>query len=175
MLVNLEDLTFSYGDRIIFENVNLSIDEKDRIGLIGINGVGKSTFLNVLLGFLTDYDGVVRMKNGLRIGYLRQNGALDSTNTVYEEMKSVFKPLLDTEAKMRQLEVEMSSIPNDSNEYKSCVSEYARLSNIFETADGYNIDVKIKMVLSGMGFGADLDKDISVMSGGEKTRLALAK
>ena len=175
MLLSLENITFSYGDRTIFHDVNLTINDKDRIGLIGVNGVGKSTFLNVIIGTLEGYTGDIHKKNGLRIGYLAQNGALDSTRTVYEEMRSVYSGLLQTLDKMHALEEEMARVAHGGEEYNRCVEEYARLSNIFETADGYNIDVRIKTVLSGMGFADSLDKDIAVMSGGEKTRLALAK
>ena len=157
MLVNLDNVSFSYGDRTIFHDVNVTIGDRDRIGLIGVNGVGKSTFLNVLIGELTDYDGTINKKNGINIGYLRQNGALDSTNTVYEEMRGVFGDLLMIEDKMHVLEQDMSHYEVETEGYKRCMSEYTRLSNIFTTRCGYEIDVRIRTVLYGMGFGECMD------------------
>lgn len=175
MLLDLNNVTFGYNDNVILDDVTATINEGDRIGLIGVNGAGKTTLLNIVTGELEADGGSVVRKSGLKVGYLKQNGGLTSLNTVYGEMESVFRYLKDIEVKIRDIENRMAAISHDSSEYKSLTDEYARLTNIFETKEGYDIDVKIKTVLNGMGFEGAYDKEIAVMSGGERTRLALAK
>lgn len=175
MLLSLEGVSFGYDDKTILKDVTVTINEGDRIGLIGVNGAGKTTLLNVIAGDIEPDGGSINRKSGLNIGYLRQNGGLVSFNTVYKEMESVFSYLKDIENKIRDVEKKMSSIAHGSDEYKTLTCEYDRLVGIFEAKEGYDVEVKIKRVLSGMGFENDHDKEISVMSGGERTRLALAK
>uniref|UniRef100_UPI003AB8C162 ribosomal protection-like ABC-F family protein n=1 Tax=Ruminococcus sp. TaxID=41978 RepID=UPI003AB8C162 len=144
---------------------------------IGINGCGKSTLLNIITGS-EGYDktpeglGSVNIAGKASIGFLRQNSGLNSELTIGEEMKNAFAPLLETLDKMKVLEKKMA----DGGDIDSISHEYAELSSYFEARDGYRIDVKIKQVLNGMGFGSTpTDRVISTLSGGEKTRLALAK
>lgn len=176
MLVNLININKYFNGRQLLKNITLTIDEKDRIGLIGINGCGKSTLLKILTGQLlpdrtTEKDGIISLAGKTSIGYLEQNAGLDRENTVIEEMKGVFRQLNDTQERMHELEKQMK---NGSIEDVS--EEYSRLAAYFESNDGYNIDVKIRTVLNGMGFTEDqYNRVISGFSGGEKTRLAIAK
>lgn len=177
MVLTIKDLTKSFGERVILKEINLTIEDQDRIGLIGVNGAGKTTLLN-LIAEHSDYDtGDVFIEKSTTIGYLRQNTGLDKNSNIYEEMLSVFQELKDVEEEMRQLEHRMAAIQDHtSGQFEDISAEYARLSSFFEAREGYLIDVKIKTILNGMGFS---DKaygtSIRTLSGGEKTRLALAK
>ncbi|MEM1484706.1 ABC-F family ATP-binding cassette domain-containing protein [Oscillospiraceae bacterium PP1C4] len=177
MLISLENGAKIFSDRIIFMGVNLKIEEGDRIGLVGVNGAGKSTLLNVLEGSLPLDEGERAMRSGLSVGFLRQNSGVDGSNTILEEMRLVFQPLLDAQAQMRRTAALMGQYTDHSaREYIALAEDYAGLQAFFEANEGYHIDVKIQTVLNGMGFaGKDSATVCSTLSGGEKTRLALAK
>lgn len=175
MLINLTDINKFYNGNQVLKNINLTIDESDKIGLVGINGCGKSTLIKIITGKtdpdrFTERDGIVSMASKTTIGYLEQMGGLDSESTVLDEMKKVFSDMDNAIATMREIEIEMSKGNTSRND------EYHRLSSWVESNDGYNTDVKIKMILNGMGFTEnELGRTISGFSGGEKTRLAIAK
>lgn len=175
MLLQLTDVNKIYNGTPLLKHISLTIEDRDRIGLIGVNGCGKSTLLKliterILPDHMQEGDGEITRSSHTTIGYLEQMGGLEKEQTVWHEMHNVFQPLLDAQARMRELETELASGSETAAE------EYHRLQTYFEGNDGYQIDVKIKMVLNGMGFGADTyDRLISSFSGGEKTRLAIAK
>lgn len=177
MLISIEKLNKSFGDDVILKNINLTIEEKCRYGLIGVNGAGKSTLLSIIVGALSEDSGNIYKNPAMSIGYLKQNNGLERTSTIYKEMRSVFSDVLSAEKKMRELEVKMAELTDhNSDEYKRISAEYSKNQIFFESCDGYNIDVKIKMILNGMGFrDKDNDTVISTLSGGEKTRLAIAR
>lgn len=177
MLISLENVSKLFAERVIFMGVTLKIEEGDRIGLVGVNGVGKSTLLNVLEGSLPVDEGERAVRNGLRIGFLRQNSGVDGSSSIWEEMRSVFRPLLDAQQQMKRLAAQMGQFPDHTDAgYQKITEEFNRLQSYFEANDGYNIEVKIKTILNGMGFGdREMDTICSTLSGGEKTRLALAK
>ncbi len=177
MLLNVEHLYKYFNGQALLKDINLTVEDREAVGLIGINGCGKSTLLNIITG-REGYDktpeglGSVNIAGKASIGFLRQNSGLNSELTIGEEMKNAFAPLLETLDKMKVLEKKMA----DGGNIDSISHEYAELSSYFEARDGYRIDVKIKQVLNGMGFGSTpTDRVISTLSGGEKTRLALAK
>ena len=175
MLASLNGVTKYFGDKLILSGVELTIEDNDRIGLIGANGIGKSTLLNILCQKLLPDEGSVNITNGVTIGFLEQNSGLLWDSTIYAEMRNVFKTLLHTEEKLRHMEREMAEDVHKEGYAKLC-EEYSRLSSWFEARDGYHIDVKIKTVLNGMGFEEKAyDMPISALSGGEKTRLAIAR
>lgn len=175
MLLQLTDVNKIYNGVPLLKHISLTIEDRDRIGLIGVNGCGKSTLLKlitekILPDHMQEGDGEITRSSHTTIGYLEQMGGLEKEQTVWHEMHNVFQPLLDAQARMRELETKLASGSETAAE------EYHRLQTYFEGNDGYQIDVKIKMVLNGMGFGADTyDRLISSFSGGEKTRLAIAK
>lgn len=177
MLLNVEHLYKYFNGQALLKDINFTVEDREAVGLIGVNGCGKSTLLNIITGS-EGYDktpeglGSVNIAGKASIGFLRQNSGLNSELTIGEEMKNAFAPLLETLDKMKVLEKKMA----DGGDIDSISHEYAELSSYFEVRDGYRIDVKIKQVLNGMGFGSTpTDRVISTLSGGEKTRLALAK
>lgn len=177
MLLNVEHLYKYFNGQALLKDINFTVEDREAVGLIGINGCGKSTLLNIITGS-EGYDktpeglGYVNIAGKASIGFLRQNSGLNSELTIGEEMKNAFAPLLETLDKMKVLEKKMA----DGGDIDCISHEYAELSSYFEARDGYRIDVKIKQVLNGMGFGSTpTDRVISTLSGGEKTRLALAK
>ena len=175
MLLRLNDINKFYHGNQVLSHVSLTVEDQDQIGLVGVNGCGKSTLLRILTGqelpdHIVEGDGEVAVSGKTTIGYLEQMGGLEKDSTVWEEMRSVFRPLLETQERMHQLEAAMQE--GDL----SGADEYHRLQTWFEDNDGYQIDVKIRTVLNGMGFAPDTyDRVISGFSGGEKTRLAIAQ
>ena len=175
MLASLTNINKFYNGNQVLSNVSLTIDENDKIGLVGRNGCGKSTLLKILTGSVepdrfTEKDGVISFAAKTTIGYLEQMGGLDSESTVIEEMRKVFEPMRRGIERLREIEAEIAA-GNDSS-----ADEYQQLSSWIEANDGYNTDVKIRMILNGMGFSEnELNRTVSGFSGGEKTRLCIAK
>ncbi len=176
MLISAHEVTKSFADNIVFERVSLTIEEGCRYGLIGVNGAGKSTLLSVLLGE-ADYDsGEVYLKSGLNAGVLKQNSGLERDSTIIAEMRKAFDDVIAAEDAMREIEAKLADTDAKSDEYRRLTAAYSAKQAYIDSRDGYNIDVKIKTVLTGMGF-ADKSEDSPIMqlSGGEKTRLAIAR
>lgn len=175
MLVSINNVSKYYNGKQILNNVSLTVDENDKIGLVGNNGCGKSTLLKIITGSVDpdrtdEKDGIVSFAVKTTIGYLEQMGGLDSESTVIDEMRKVFEPIRSAIDRLRDIELEIELGDNSS------ADEYQQLSSWVEANDGYNTDVKIRTVLNGMGFsGEQLDRIVSGFSGGEKTRLSIAK
>ncbi|MBR4626663.1 MAG: ABC-F family ATP-binding cassette domain-containing protein [Ruminococcus sp.] len=175
MLASLTNINKFYNGAQVLDNVSLTIDETDKIGLVGRNGCGKSTLLKILTGSVepdrfTEKDGIVSFAAKTTVGYLEQMGGLDSGSTVIDEMRKVFEPMRRAIERLREIEKEIEK--GDS----SAADEYQQLSSWVEANDGYNTDVKIRMILNGMGFTEkELSRTVSGFSGGEKTRLCISK
>lgn len=171
MLVSLNNINKFFNGNQILKNISLTIDENDKIGLVGNNGCGKSTLLKILTGRLeAEKDSVISIASKTTIGYLEQMGGLNSENTVIEEMRKVFEPINKAIDRLREIELEIEKGDNSS------ADEYQRLSSWIEANDGYNTDVKIRMILNGMGFSEnELNRTVSGFSGGEKTRLCISR
>jgi len=175
MLVSLNNINKFYNGNQLLNNISLSVDESDKIGLVGNNGCGKSTLLKIITGSVepdrfTEKDGIISIASKTTIGYLEQMGGLNSEKTVMSEMQSVFEDMHRAIERLREIEVEIEM--GDS----SSADEYQRLSSWIEANDGYNTDVKIRTVLNGMGFSeSELNRTVSGFSGGEKTRLCIAR
>jgi len=174
MLFETRDLTFGYEDVTLLQQVNLTMHEGDRIGLIGANGVGKTTFLRLILGELAADGGQIVKRKGLLTGVLHQHDQLDSHLTIWQEMQSAFADVIRAEEEMRSIERQMAAFGEDDVAYRRLVGEHDRLDKYVLSREGDRRDVRIKTVLGGMGF-ADFDQPIAHLSGGEKTRLALSK
>lgn len=182
MIVQLENIHKFYNGTQILKNVTLTVENTDRIGLIGVNGCGKSTLLRILTGkelpdSLPQSEARVSVNHDASIGFLEQNSGLDRANTILDEMQTAFAHLHEVSARLRALESEMAEhSSHETEEFHVISAEYAKLSAYFEANEGYLIDVKIRTVLNGMGFEPERDERvISTLSGGEKTRLALCK
>lgn len=175
MLITFSSVGFGYGDNLIFSDVAFAVNEGERVGLVGENGAGKTTLIKLMLGQLTADSGEVIKKNGVRIGYLEQNGGYESGNTVYAEMLAVFKEDFDAVERLTRFNYELAGCEYGGKEYKVLAAKIEALEKIVASRDSYNVDVKIKTVLNGMGFEDFYDRVIDTMSGGEKTRLRLAR
>lgn len=175
MLVTLDSVAFGYGYNLIFEKVSFALNEGERVGLIGANGEGKTTLIKLILGELETDAGQIARKNGLKIGYLEQNGGYESGNTVYAEMLEIFRQELSAVEKLSALSAELSQTAFLSHEYSVLSAKIESLNKFISANECFNVEVKIKTVLNGMGFSKMYDRVIDTLSGGEKTRLKLAR
>ncbi len=175
MLVQLKDAVFKYGDVTIFNNVNLDVNEGDNIGVVGANGAGKSTLLSCIFGELQLFDGSLFKRNGLTIGFLKQNCDFNSDNTLFDEMMTVFSRQTALIDEINRTAIEMSQADVSSTEYKSLAEKYHRLTVEADVSDAYNVEVKVKTVINGMGMSEFSGRVVSTLSGGEKTKAALCK
>ena len=175
-MIQLSDVTKSFGDRVLFGHVTWQIGDGERVGLCGPNGAGKTTLLKILGGIEEADSGGVVKPAGLSIGYLPQDGLSHSGRTVFEEASSAFQPLLDMKAEMHEIEHKLgdASVPQD--EHDAMLARYAELQDRFRLDEGYSIDLRIASVLRGLGFSSeDGDRPCETFSGGWQMRIALAK
>ena len=174
MILSCSNICKSIGENDILNQVSFHIEDHEKAAIVGINGAGKSTLLKVLIGKLNADDGVVTWAKGASIGYLAQHQDLEGAETIYDALLEVKKPVIQMEARIRSLELEMKSASGDELETK--LSEYSRLNHEFEMADGYSYQSEITGVLKGLGFTEDeFSKPITALSGGQKTRVSLGK
>lgn len=175
MLIESERLYFGFSGGSLLEDVCFSLSEGDRVGLIGGNGEGKTTLIRLILGELEPERGSLFVKNGIRIGYLAQNGGYDSDKTVFEEMREVFLTDIRTLNALSEVEKEISKTNEHDPAYRVLSARYESLNKQIAARDSYHYEVKIRTVLNGMGFENNYEQIISTMSGGEKTRLKLCR
>lgn len=175
MLVQLKNAVFKYGDVTIFNNVNLDVNEGDSIGVVGANGAGKSTLLSCIFGELQLFEGSLFKRNGLTVGFLKQNCDFNSDNTLFDEMMTVFSRQTALIDEINNTAIEMSVADVNSPLYKTLTDKYHRLTVEADVSDAYNVEVKVKTVINGMGMSEFSDRVVSTLSGGEKTKAALCK
>jgi len=175
-VIQLSDLSKSFGDRNLIDHVTWQISDGDRVGLCGPNGAGKTTLLKMLAGLDEPDSGAVVKPSDLTMGYLPQDGLTHSGRTVFEEASSAFQPLLDIKAEMHDIEHRLgdASIPQD--DHHAMLVRYSELQDRFRLGDGYSMDLRIATVLRGLGFSPeDAARPAETFSGGWQMRIALAK
>ena len=175
MLITFNSVNFSYIGEPILSDINFTLNEGERVGLIGENGAGKTTLLKLITGDLAPESGAVQKKNGISVGFLAQTGGFESEGTVYSEMLGAVKPQLDALSRLAELSQRLSAAEYGSAEYRGISSRYESLEKYIAAHDCYNAEVRVKTVLGGMGFAGLYEQKVSTMSGGEKTRLKLAR
>jgi len=175
-LINFSALSKSYGPNDIFSNLSGAVPHEARIGIVGPNGIGKTTLLRIFAGIEdpTGGGGVVRSR-GLRVGYLPQEavaGMVNENRSLWDEMLSAFETLLAHEAELRELEIVLA----DPTQYEAVLERYGHLQEAFEHEGGYTYEVRIKQTLAGLGFEVeDYGRPMGQLSGGQKTRALLAR
>lgn len=164
----------SFAGEVLFDNINLQVDERDRIALVGKNGAGKSTLLKILVGEEEPTSGEINKKKDISLSYLAQDSRFESENTIYDEMLHVFNDLRRTERQLRQMELEMGEKSGD--ELDKLMSDYDHLSENFRQEGGFTYEADIRAILNGFKFDESMwQMKIAELSGGQNTRLALAK
>ena len=164
----------SFAGEVLFDNISLQVDERDRIALVGKNGAGKSTLLKILVGEEEPTSGEINKKRDLSLSYLAQDSRFESSNTIYDEMLPVFDDLRKTEKTLRQMELEMGE--KTGADLEKLMQDYDRLSEEFRQAGGFTYEADIRAILNGFKFDESMwQMKIEELSGGQNTRLALAK
>ena len=164
----------SFAGEVLFDNITLQVDERDRIALVGKNGAGKSTLLKILVGEEEPTSGEINKKKEISLSYLAQDSRFESENTIYDEMLHVFDDLRRTEQQLRQMELEMGE--KSGEDLDKLMSDYDRLSENFRQAGGFTYEADIRAILNGFKFDESMwQMKIAELSGGQNTRLALAK
>lgn len=178
IVLGCKDIRKGYGIDIILNKVTFNISESEHIGLVGPNGAGKSTLFKIITKELEPDEGSIFIDKNKKIGYLSQHLSLESDNSIYDEILSVFKDMLDLEDKLTKLEEEMNKPYDPSNEeyHNKIIRDYTTTYEIYNNKGGYTYKGEINKVLKGLGFlEEDYSKPISILSGGQKTRVALCK
>ncbi|WP_417632112.1 ABC-F family ATP-binding cassette domain-containing protein [Enterococcus faecalis] len=176
ILLQANQVARHFGSETLFENIHLEIATKSRIALVGRNGAGKSTFLKIIAGIDAPDSGTIAKNKTATLGYLAQNTGLESDKTVWEEMTKAFADILEMEQRMRELETKISEMEPTTSVYEGILKEYDQLQHTFSEKNGYGYENEIRSVLHGFGFDESFyTKDIQTLSGGQKTRLALAR
>src|ERR671927_1420298 len=175
-MIQVQDLTKSFGDRVLFDHVTWQITDRERVGLCGPNGAGKTTLLGMMAGLEEPDSGAVLKPAALTVGYLPQDGLTHSGRTVFEEASSAFEDLLATKAEMHALEERLGDPSIPEPEHDAMLHRYSDLQDRFRLHDGYSIELKTATVLHGLGFRpSDFERRTETFSGGWQMRIALAK
>ena len=175
MLLQLKSAEFRYADTTIFHDVDLDVNEGDSIGLVGANGAGKSTLLSCITGEQELFSGQIYRKNGLTWGELKQNCDFTSTNTLFDELMTVFAPQHRLLSQINDVATQLATLDYNSDEYRRLSDKYHRLTVEADVTEAYDTEQKTKTVLSGMGMSEFADRVVCTLSGGEKTKAALCK
>lgn len=174
MILSCQNISKAFIENTVLQNISFHIEDYEKAALVGINGAGKTTLLRIIVGELSADTGLVTLSKDKTLGYLAQNGAVDTANTIYEELLSVKQELIDLEHQMRDCEEAMKHA--SEAELEQLMKRYSDFTHAFETGDGYAYKSEITGVLKGLGFTEeDFSKKVSTLSGGQKTRVALGK
>ncbi|RKD29053.1 ribosomal protection-like ABC-F family protein [Thermohalobacter berrensis] len=178
IVLSCKNISKSYIVDKVLDNISFTINNGEKIGLVGLNGTGKSTLFNILSGKLSRDEGEIYIAKNTKIGHLEQNTQINSDKTVFEEVLQIFNPIIEMEQKLRELEKEITieGKKEDSQRLQPLMEEYSRLTEEFTNKNGYGYKSEIKGVLKGLGFKEEqFDQPIYQLSGGQKSRIALAK
>lgn len=174
MILSCQNISKSFNEKSVLKSISFHIEDNEKAAIVGINGAGKTTLLRIIIGELSPDEGQVVLSKDKSIGYLSQNAAVNSTNSIYDELLSVKQNLIDIEQKMRQTEEQMKHITG--RELELLMHQYTNLTHNFEINNGYAYRSELVGVLKGLGFcDEEFTKKISTLSGGQKTRVALGK
>lgn len=174
MILSCQNISKAFNEKSILSDVSFHIEDYDKAAVVGINGAGKTTLLRIIVGEQTADSGIVTLSKGKTLGYLAQNQAVNSDNTIYDELLSVKADVIDLEKQLRQTEADMKTA--DEHTLNQLMESYTRLNHAFELANGYAYKSELTGVLKGLGFSEEeFGKPIAALSGGQKTRVALSK
>ena len=178
IVLSCNNLNKSFGIDTILENISFTVNEGDKVGIIGVNGTGKTTLFKVLSGIYGYDSGDIYLGKGVEIGYLEQNTSFQSEKTIYEEVLEVFSDLMNMEKYIRDLEIKIAEEGSnpDSKILDKLMNEYSQKLELFSELNGYGYKSEVKGILKGLGFSdSDMETPINILSGGEKTRVLLSK
>lgn len=178
IVLSCNNLNKSFGIDTVLENISFTVNEGDKVGIIGVNGTGKTTLFKVLSGIYGYDSGDIYLGKGVEIGYLEQNTNFQSDKTIYEEVLEVFSDLMEMEKYIRNLEIKISEESSNphSKELDKLMNEYSHKLELFSELNGYGYKSEVKGILKGLGFSdEDMQTPINILSGGEKTRVLLSK
>ncbi len=176
ILLTLQNVTKSFATNTVLKDINLTLQAGSRMGLVGVNGCGKSTLFKLISGAMEPDEGTISLSKGARVGVLTQDADIQSDLTIQQELERVFEPVREMERKLRQMEAEMAEKHDDPAAFDQLSHAYSRLMDRFEDAGGYEWPSRIQGVLAGLGFARGREQQpANLLSGGEKTRLCLAR
>ena len=176
IILSLQGIQKSFGTNEVLKDVSLTLQDGERMGLVGVNGCGKSTLMKIIAGLETYDAGTLSLQKGMRLGYLAQQGTVDPERTVLQELESVFEPVVAMEGQLRAMEAEMAEAADDPQRLRILGSRYDQLTRAFEAANGYGWRSTVQGALAGLGFRKEQqDQKASLLSGGERTRLCLGR
>src|SRR5213083_1090973 len=175
-MIQLSELTKTFGDRVLFDHVTWQIADRERVGLCGPNGAGKTTLLKMMAGIDEPDSGAILRPSALTVGYLPQDGLNHAGRTLFEEASSAFGELLAIKAEMHDLESRLGDPAIPEAEHDAMLARYSDLQDRFRLGEGYSIELKAATVLQGLGFSTtDFERPTETFSGGWQMRIALAK
>ncbi len=174
MILSCQNISKAFAEKKILQNISFHIEEQEKAAIVGINGAGKTTLLRIIVGEMAPDEGSVTLSHDRTLGYLAQNGAVDTANTIYDELLGVKGELVLLEQRMRSCEEKMKHVEGEALE--ALMGQYSSLTHAFETGGGYLYRSEVVGVLKGLGFAEEeFGKSVSTLSGGQKTRVALGK
>ena len=176
IILSAQSVAKSFGVNAVLKDVSLTLEQGERMGLVGVNGCGKSTLMRIIAGLDTPDGGEIALARGVRVGYLAQQDMATGGSSVWAELEQVYEPVFEMEKRLRALELDMEQAHEDAARFAQLSAEYDRLTLRFEESDGYAWKSMVSGVLNGLGFKpSQYEQSVDSLSGGEKTRLCLAR
>lgn len=174
MILSCQNISKAFNEVPVLKEVSFHLEDYDKAAIVGLNGAGKTTLLRIIVGEIAPDHGLVTLSKDKTIGYLAQDQAVSSQNTIYEELLTAKSDVIEMESRIRSLELAMKQ--TSGRELEELMETYTRLTHSFELANGYAYQSEVTGILKGLGFTEEeFSKKISTLSGGQKTRVALGK